>query len=56
LNYKGILNIGGKKQSIYNFAKKYNKKVIPISRKNNYFFKSFPDLSMDLEKMKKKLN
>jgi dTDP-4-dehydrorhamnose reductase len=56
LSYKGILNIGGKKQSIYNFAKKYNKKVIPISRKNNSCFKSFPDLSMNLEKMKKILN
>jgi dTDP-4-dehydrorhamnose reductase len=56
LNYRGILNIGGKKQSIYNFAKKYNKKVIPISRKNNSCFKSFPDLSMNLEKMKKILN
>jgi dTDP-4-dehydrorhamnose reductase len=56
LSYRGILNIGGKKQSIYNFAKKYNKKVIPISRKNNSCFKSFPDLSMNLEKMKKILN
>ena len=56
LSYRGILNIGGKKQSIYNFAKKYNKKVIPISRKNNSCFKSFPDLSMNLEKLKKILN
>ena len=56
LNYRGILNIGGKKQSIYNFAKKYNKKVIPISRKNKSCFKSFPDLSMNLKKMKKILN
>jgi dTDP-4-dehydrorhamnose reductase len=56
LHCRGILNIGGKKQSIYSFAKKYNKKIIPISRKNNYFFKSFPDLSIDLEKMKRILN
>ena len=27
LNKKGILNIGGKTQSIYNFAKKSNKRV-----------------------------
>ncbi len=56
LNYKGILNIGGKKQSIYNFAKKYNKKIIPISRKNNSIFKLFPNLSMNLKKIKFKLN
>ena len=56
LNYKGILNIGGKKQSIYNFARKYNKKIIPISRKNNSIFKLFPNLSMNLKKIKLKLN
>ena len=27
LKFKGILNIGGKSQTIYSFAKKYNKKV-----------------------------
>ena len=27
LKFKGILNIGGKSQSIYSFAKKYNKRV-----------------------------
>jgi dTDP-4-dehydrorhamnose reductase len=56
LNYKGILNIGGKKQSIYNFAKIYNKKTMPISGKKNSFFKFFPDVSMNLKKMKKLLN
>jgi dTDP-4-dehydrorhamnose reductase len=56
LNYKGILNIGGKKQSIYNFAKIYNKKTMPISRKKNSFFKFFPNVSMNLKKMKKLLN
>ncbi len=30
LNKKGILNIGGKSQSVYNFAKKYNKNVKKI--------------------------
>ena len=35
INKKGILNIGGKSQSIYNFAKKYNKKVKKISAKKN---------------------
>ena len=27
INQKGIINIGGKSQSVYSFAKKYNKKV-----------------------------
>ena len=27
LNKKGIINVGGKSQSIYSFAKKYNKKI-----------------------------
>ena len=27
LKYKGVLNLGGKSQSIYSFAKKYNQKV-----------------------------
>jgi len=30
INKKGIINVGGKIQSVFNFAKKYNKKVIPI--------------------------
>lgn len=29
LNQKGILNVGGKKQTIYKFALKYNKKIKP---------------------------
>jgi dTDP-4-dehydrorhamnose reductase len=53
---KGIINIGGKKQTIYNFAKKYNKKIIPISRKDDHFFNLYPDLSMNLKKMKKVLS
>ncbi len=33
LKFKGVINIGGKSQSIYQFAKKYNKK---IKRKKSY--------------------
>ena len=33
LNKKGIINIGGKTQSVYNFAKKYNKKIKKTSGK-----------------------
>ena len=39
INKKGILNIGGKKQSIYSFAKKSNPKVKKIIAKKN---KKFP--------------
>ena len=35
LNKKGIINIGGKTQSVYNFAKMYNKKIRKISGKKN---------------------
>ena len=34
LNKKGIINIGGKTQSVYNFAKKYNKKIKKRLEKN----------------------
>ena len=30
INKKGIINVGGPSQSVYNFAKKYNKKVKKI--------------------------
>jgi dTDP-4-dehydrorhamnose reductase len=56
LKYKGVLNIGGKKQSIYSFAKIYNKKTMPLSRKKSSFFKLFPNVSMNLKKMKKLVN
>ena len=52
LNKKGIINIGGKSQSVYNFAKKYNNKIKKISGKK--FFPPSP--SMNLAKLKKILN
>ena len=33
---KGIINLGGPRQSIYNFAKKYNKKVKKIFSKGEF--------------------
>ena len=33
INKKGIINIGGPKQTVYNFAKKTNSKVKPVSAK-----------------------
>tara|TARA_B100001250_G_C19685800_1_gene737990 strand:+ start:390 stop:1100 length:711 start_codon:yes stop_codon:yes gene_type:complete len=51
LNKKGILNVGGKSQSIYSFAKKSNPKVKKIKAEKN------PDLplnqTMNLKKLRK---
>ncbi len=35
INRKGVLNIGGKSQSIYSFARKYNKDVKKVKAKKN---------------------
>ena len=52
LDEKGILNIGGKKREIFNFAKKFGKKKflpIKLDKINN-----FPkDSSIDIKKLKK---
>ena len=52
LNKKGIINIGGKSQSVYNFAKKYNNKIKKISGKKIFP----PSPSMNLTKLRKILN
>ena len=49
LNKKGILNIGGKVQTIYNFAKKNNPKVKKKSGKRIFP----PNPSMNISKLKK---
>ena len=41
LDKKGIINIGGPSQTIYNFARRYNPKIKKIFSKKNSF-KSFP--------------
>ena len=53
INKKGVINVGGKIQSVYNFVKKYNKKI-----KKNYAKKilgrKFPcNPSMNINKLKK---
>jgi len=51
LNQKGIINIGGKRQTIYSFAKKDNPNIQPIS-KNKYL--NYPkDSSVSILKMRK---
>ena len=56
LNKKGIINLGGPTKTVYNFAKKYNKKVKKIYvRKNSVY--NFPlKPFMNLSKLKKILN
>ena len=49
LNKKGIVNIGGKIQSVYNFAKRHNKKIKKISGKKIFP----PNPSMNISKLKK---
>ena len=49
LNQKGVLNVGGKIQSIYDFAKKFNPKIKKTSGKNYY-----PrNISMNISKLQK---
>jgi dTDP-4-dehydrorhamnose reductase len=52
LNYKGVINIGGKIQSPYNFGKKYNKNLKKALAKNK--IKDFPlKPSINISKLKK---
>ena len=44
LNKKGIINIGGKIQTVFNFAKKYNKRIKKISGKK--LFPSNPSMNI----------
>ena len=53
INSYGIINVGGKPQSVYNFARKYNKNTIKVkNREINYPLKQ----TMSLKKLKKLLN
>jgi dTDP-4-dehydrorhamnose reductase len=49
LHRKGIINVGGPSQTIYNFAKKYNKKIAKIYSKGEFPKK----VDMNLSKLKK---
>ncbi len=49
INKKGVINIGGKSQTIFQFAKKYNKKVKKIKSKGEFPLK----MDMNLKKIKK---
>ncbi len=49
INKKGVINIGGKSQTIFQFAKKYNKKVKKIKSKGEFPLK----MDMCLKKINK---
>ncbi|MDB3925319.1 sugar nucleotide-binding protein [Candidatus Pelagibacter sp.] len=53
INQFGIINVGGKSRSIYNFAKNHNKKVIKIK---NFDKKIYSKQTMNLKRLKKILN
>ena len=53
LNVKGMLNVGGKSQSVYNFAKIENPKVKKMFLKKNIKIKMPFNSSMNITKMKK---
>ena len=53
INKKGIINIGGPTQSVYNFVKKSNKNIGKISIKKNKRIKFPPNSSMNLSRLKK---
>jgi len=51
--YKGILNVGGPMQSVYNFAKKFNPKIKGINLKKNNHNLNMLNCSMNINKLKK---
>ena len=53
LSLKGIINIGGKTNTVYNFAKKTNKFIKKIYIKKNQFPKMPINSSMNLKKLSK---
>ncbi len=52
LNKKGVLNIGGKTRTVFNFAKKYNPKVKRVRSKGEFPLNPY----MNLSKLKKIIN
>tara|TARA_B100001057_G_scaffold200063_1_gene200765 strand:+ start:4280 stop:5002 length:723 start_codon:yes stop_codon:yes gene_type:complete len=53
IDKKGIINLGGKSQTVYNFAKSKNIKVKKISAKKFFGVKRKIDIGMNLNKLKK---
>ena len=53
INKKGVINVGGKIQSVYNFVKKYNPKIKRISAKKILGSEYPLNPSMNINKLKK---
>ena len=53
INKKGIINVGGKTQSVYNFVKKYNPNIKKNSAKKFLEHKYSLNPSMNINKLKK---
>ena len=56
LDCKGIINIGGKSQSVYKFVKNYNPKIKKISAKNILGQNAPLNITMNLNKLKRIIN
>jgi dTDP-4-dehydrorhamnose reductase len=56
LSLKGVLNLGGKSQSVYNFAKRFKKNIKPIYRNSIKSLKNYPNISMNIKKLQKIIN
>ena len=53
LDKKGIINLGGPSKTVYNFAKKYNKKIKKIYVRKNSSYKFPLKPFMNLSKLNK---
>jgi len=53
INKRGVINVGGEIQSVYNFVKKYNPKIKKISAKKLLGHKYPLNPSMNIRKLKK---
>ena len=56
LDEKGVINIGGRAQSVFKFVKKYNPKIKKISAKKILGKNAPLNVSMNISKFKKLLN
>ena len=53
IDKKGIINVGGKIQSVYNFAKKHNPKIKKIFARKILGYNYPLNPSMNIDKLKK---
>ena len=56
INIKGVINIGGISQSVYNFAKKHNPKIKKIYASKIFGNKARINLTMNIKKFKNIIN